>query len=292
MACPAGGERGTAEPLAILAGGGAFPRLVAEAARAGGREVVIAAIRGEADPGFEGFHHRFVGRGQLGAVLRFFRKSGARDLVIVGGIRQRRLPRLDEIDLGAVWVLLTHLRILRHGDDGLLRKIARIFESRGHRIVGAAEIAPHLLMPAGPLGTRIPDAAAQADVALGIAEARAHGACDLGQGVIVVDGRVAAREGREGTDAMLAAHAATRPPGAPPRGVLVKCPKPMQDLRLDMPAIGPATVAAAAAAGLAGVAVEAGGTLVADRAAVAAAADAAGLFVWGADAAETERAGR
>lgn len=278
-------------PLAILAGGGVFPGLVAEAARAAGRPVVIAAIRGEAEASVEAFPHRWVGRGQLGTVLRLFRQSGAHDLVIVGGIRERRLPRLSELDFGAVWVLLRHLRILRHGDDGLLRKIARIFESRGLRIVGAAEVAPHLLMPAGPLGTAAPDPASAADIAVGVAAARAHGARDLGQGVIVAAGTVVAHEGRAGTDAMLAAHGAARPSGAARVGVLVKAAKPMQDLRLDMPAIGPGTVAAVAAAGLAGIAVEAGRTLVADREATIRAADAAGIFVQG-FAAEAGRAER
>jgi len=284
------GESQAAGPLAILAGGGAFPSLVAAAAQRAGREVVIAAIRGEADATIEAFPHRWIGRGQLGTVLRLFRDAGAREMVIVGGIRERRLPRLSELDLGAVWVLLRHLRILAQGDDGLLRRIARIFESRGLRIVGAAEVAPDLVMGPGALAGLAPPAGAIVDIAAGVAAARAHGARDLGQGVIVVDGRIVAQEGRAGTDAMLAAHAAAQAAGAPRRGVLVKCPKPMQDRRLDMPAIGPATITAAAGAGLAGIAVEVGGTLVADRVATAAAADAAGLWVWGFDA-ETGRAG-
>ena len=289
MTMPAAGNARSSGPLAVLAGGGSFPCLVARAARAAGREVVIAAIRGEADPAIEAFPHRWVGRGQLGTVLRLFRTAGARDLVIIGGIRERRLPRLSELDLGAVFVLLRHLRILRQGDDGLLRKIARIFEARGLRIVGAGEVAPHLLMPAGPIGELSPDADAQTDITLGIAAAREHGNRDLGQAVIVEDGRVVAREGRAGTDAMIAAHAAGRAADAPRRGILVKLPTPSQDLRLDMPAIGPTTVAAIAAAGLTGVAVEAGRTLVADVGAVAAAADAAELWVFGFDG-ETGRA--
>ncbi|WP_333826083.1 LpxI family protein [Pinisolibacter sp.] len=281
MRDPTEGRAVSSGPLAILAGGGDFPGLVAAAARARGREVIIAAIRGEAGPSIEAFPHRWVGRGQLGTVLRLFRDAGARDLVIVGGIRDRRLPRLCELDFGAVVEFLRNLRILRRGDDSLLRKIARIFERRGLRIVGAGEAAPDLLMRAGALGEARPDASARADIECGIAAARDHGARDLGQAVIVVDGRVVAREGRDGTDAMLAAHAATRRPGEPRRGVLVKLPKPIQDLRLDMPAIGCGTVDAAASAGLAGIAVEAGGTLVADAAGVGAAADAAGLWVWG-----------
>lgn len=281
MSEPTGAGATSSGPLAILAGGGAFPELVAAAARAAGRPVVIAAIRGAAEAGVTAYPHRYVGRGQLGAVIRLFRSAGARDLVIVGGLRERRLPRLSEIDLGAIVELIRNYRILRHGDDGLLRRVARIFERRGFRIVGAAEVAPHLLVPRGPLGTQAPGEREAANVAIGLAAARDHGRRDLGQGVIVVDGRIVAREGPEGTDAMLAAHAAARSPGAPACGVLVKCPKPGQDLRLDMPAIGPATVAAAARAGLAGVAVEAGGTLIADAAEVGRLADAAGLFVFG-----------
>jgi DUF1009 family protein len=281
MRDPAEGRAVSSGPLAILAGGGDFPALVAAAARAEGREVIVAAIRGEADPSIEAFPHRWVGRGQLGTVLRLFRDAGARDLVIVGGIRDRRLPRLSELDLGAIFEFLRNLRILRRGDDSLLRKIGRIFERRGLRIVGAGEAAPALLMPAGALGGSAPEASALADIERGIAAAREHGARDLGQAVIVVGGRVVGREGREGTDAMLAAHAASRAPGEARSGVLVKLPKPIQDLRLDMPAIGRGTVEAAAAAGLAGIAVEAGGTLVADATRVGAAADAAGLWVWG-----------
>lgn len=278
---PTGATSTPPGPLAILAGGGSFPRLVAEAAQAEGRAVVVAAIRGEAEAPIEAFPHRWVGRGELGAVLRLFREAGARDLVIVGGIRERRLPRLSEIDLGAVWVLLRHLRILRHGDDGLLRKIARIFETRGLRIVGAAEIAPHLLAEAGHIAGPAPTAQDLADVALGVEAARAHGARDLGQGVIVVDGTVVAREGRAGTDAMLAEHGANRRSDSPRQGILVKCPKPAQDLRLDMPAIGPGTIAAAARAGLAGIAIEAGGTLIADRDDLVRRAGEVGVFVWG-----------
>lgn len=280
MTDPRGAGEGSSGPLGILAGGGDFPALVAAAARAAGREVVIAAIRGEADPAIEAYPHRWIGRGQLGTLLALLRQHGARELVIVGGMRERRLPRLSEIDLGAIVELLRNWRILRHGDDGLLRKIARIFERRGIRVVGAAEVAPHLLVPAGALGSLAPDPASVADIAVGVAAARAHGARDLGQAVIVEGGRIVAREGAEGTDAMLAAHTATRAPGAP-RGVLVKCPKPTQDLRLDMPAIGPATVTGAARAGLAGIAVEAGGTLVADAGAVGRGATEAGIFVWG-----------
>ncbi len=270
-------------PLAILAGGGRFPVLVAEGARARGRAVTIAAIRGEADPAIEAFPHRWIGRGQLGTLIALMKRAGARDLVIVGGIRQRRLPHLSELDIGGIFEVIRQWRILRHGDDGLLRKIARLLERRGIRVVGAAEVVPELLMPVGALGARQPSEAERADICIGLRAARAHGDDDLGQAVIVAQGKVAVKEGPAGTDAMVGVYAEMRKSAAKGCGVLVKCPKPRQDRRLDMPAIGPDTIRGAAAAGLAGVAVEAGGTIVADRDEVARLADELGLFVWGID---------
>lgn len=276
-----GASAGTsaATPLVILAGGGRFPQLVAEAVRAQGRAVTIAAIRGEADAAVADFPHVWLGRGQLGTLIALMRRLGAYDLVIVGAIRQRRLPRLNELDVGGVWEVIRNWRILRHGDDGLLRKIARLFETRGIRVVGAAEVAPELLMPVGAIGARAPGEVDLIDVAVGLCGARAHGADDRGQAVIARDGMVVVKEGPAGTDAMISVYASLPRGGS--AGVLVKCPKPTQDRRLDMPAIGPDTVRAAAAAGLSGIAVEAGGTIVADRAEVVRLADELGLFVFG-----------
>jgi len=279
-----GGDAGrrspSAEPLIILAGGGRFPILVAEAARAAGRPVTLAGIRGEADPAIAAFDHVWIGRGHVSRLIRLARARGARQLVIVGGMKERRMPRLSEVDLADLFVVLRHWRLLTHGEDGILRRIARLFEARGLRVVGAGEAAPQLLMPTGALGRVVPDAAARAAIAVGVDAATRHGRGDLGQGVIVVGETVAAKEGWAGTDAMLAAFAAA-PRATEGPAVLVKCPKPIQDLRLDMPAIGPETIRSAAAAGLSGIAVVAGATLVADRAELVAAADAAGLFVFG-----------
>lgn len=278
------------EPLVILAGGGRFPALVAQAARAAGRPVTIAGIRGEADPEIEAFDHVWIGRGHLSRLIRLARRKGARDLVIVGGMKERRMPRLSEIDLADVLVVARHWRLLTHGEDGILRRLARLFEARGLRVIGAAEAAPQLLMPVGALGAKEPAAEALATIAFGVGAARRHGRGDVGQGVVVDDHTVVLKEGPAGTDAMIAAFSAL-PCSKEKRGILVKCPKPIQDLRLDMPAIGPETVRAAAAAGLEGLAVIAGATLVADRDEVARIADETGLFVFGVDPAglaETE----
>lgn len=283
-----GGESGKGA-LGILAGGGRFPVLVAEAALAAGRPVIVAAIRGEADPAVTAFPHLWIGRGQLGTLISLLKRHDARELVIIGGIRQRRLPYPNEIDLRGIFVLLRNWRLLKSGDDGTLRKIARILETRGIRVVGAAEVAPDLLMPAGALGVHHPNGALLADIERGLQAARAHGDDDLGQAVIAADGMVALKEGPAGTDAMIGVWATTQRGRGGRRGVLVKCPKPRQDRRLDMPAIGPETVRSAAAAGLAGIAVEAGGTIVADREELVRIADEAGLFVWGIDTGAGER---
>lgn len=278
---PAASERGSERdirPLGILAGGGTLPAEVAGAVRGSGRPVVVLALVGEASSDLAAFSPIWLKRGQLGRLFRACRQAGVLELVVIGGIRERRLPRLGECDLAGLWHVFRNRDLLKSGDDGVLRQVARLIEAGGIRLLGAAEVAPQLLAPAGALGEFAPSDRSLVDIAVGLAAAREHGARDLGQGVVVANGVVVAREAIDGTDAMLARLVA----GAATGGVLVKCLKPNQDQRFDMPAIGPATIAAAKAAGLAGIAVEADATLIAERAATRAAADAAGLFVYGA----------
>ncbi|MBN8901274.1 MAG: UDP-2,3-diacylglucosamine diphosphatase LpxI, partial [Rhodospirillales bacterium] len=167
------------------------------------------------------------------------------------------------------------------GDDGLLAAVIKVLGEAGFRVIGAQEVMRDALGPRGLLTRAEPDAQAVADLERGIAVARALGAADVGQGCVVQQGLVLAVEAVEGTDAMLARCAGLARPGV--GGVLVKLVKPGQERRADLPTIGPTTIAGAAAAGLRGVAFEAGGTILADREATVAAADAAGLFVLGLD---------
>jgi DUF1009 family protein len=265
-------------PLGILAAGGALPAEVARAVAAGGRRVVLLALIGVASPDLAAFDPIWLKRGQLGRLFRTCRQRGVRQLVLIGGM-DRRMPRVSECDLTGLWQAWRHRDMLRAGDDSVLRRVARLLEPGGLTLVGAAEVAPGLLAPTGAMGAFAPPDASLIDIATGLAAARDLGRRDVGQGVVVAGGAVVAREGVAGTDAMLAELAAS---GAARGGVLVKCLKPQQDRRFDMPAIGPGTVAAARAAGLAGIAVEAGATLIAERARTLQAADAAGLFVYGA----------
>jgi DUF1009 family protein len=274
-------------PLAIVAGGGSIPIAVAEAVMRRGRRVVLFPVRGWADPAaVERFPHYWVAVGQGGRLARHARAEGCRDLVLVGTAVRPVLTsvRLDWTTfrlLPAIW------RAFRGGDDHLLSGVARIFQGLGFRIVGAHEVAPEILMPRGNIGTLGPGPRDVADIARGLALLRAIGPFDVGQAVVVADNQVLAVEAVDGTDNMLERIADLRARGrvatAKGAGVLIKAPKPSQDRRLDMPAIGPKTVEAAARAGLAGIAVVAGSTIIAEPQQVARAADAAKLFVCGID---------
>jgi len=275
----------TEAPLVIVAGGGTLPFSVADAAIRRGRRIVLIGLRGWADEtAMQRYPHRWIAVGQAGRLLRYARAAGARDLVLVGS-----LVRPPILSLRIDWTLLRLLprlyRIYRGGDDHLLSGVAKLFEERGFRIVGAHEVAPEILIAPGRLGARAPSSRDLTDVARGLDLLRSIAAFDVGQAVVVADNQVLAIEAADGTDNMLAHIASLRERSRIPTrkgvGVLVKAPKVGQDHRLDMPAIGPATVEAVARAGLAGIAVLAGSTIIAEPLEVARAADAAQVFVYG-----------
>ncbi len=273
-----------AEPppaLGILAGGGPLPGRVAAAAAAAGRGVFLVGLEGYAEPAvLAPFRHAWARLGAAGRILALLREASCTDLVLVGPVRRPSFLHLRPDAEGAR--LLARIgRAAFAGDDGLLAAIVRVLAEEGFRVLGAHEVLTEAVAPAGLLRRHAPDAEARGDIARGIAVVRALGAVDVGQGCVVQQGIVLCVEAIEGTDAMLARAAGLARPG--PGGVLVKLVKPGQDRRADLPTIGPATVRAARAAGLRGIAVEAGGTLLTDRAGLVDAADAAGLFVLGID---------
>jgi len=272
-------------PIGLVAGGGALPFAVAESLAARGVEPIFFALRGICDPEkVSRFRHHWISVGQIGKVVRLLRNENCRDLVFIGTLVR---PALSEIrlDWGTVRAMKHILAAFRGGDDHLLSGVGRILERDGFRMVGIKDVAPDLLMPAGCLTRTAPDPSATADIAKGQDVLRALGPFDIGQAVVVIDGHVVGVEGIEGTDALLVRIAQLRAEGRirakPGRGVLVKTPKSGQDLRYDLPTLGPRTIENAATAGLAGVAVAAGNTLVAEPQALVNAADASGLFVVG-----------
>jgi DUF1009 family protein len=265
----------------VLAGSGPLPRQVIGAAQAAGREVFVLAFEGETEPGaVDGVPHQWVPLGAVGRTLGALRAAGSEEVVMIGPVRRPSFAtmRLDWRGMQLLGKL--GLRAGR-GDDRLFQAIVGELEAEGFRVVGADEVMGTLLAPAGLLTRAAPDDAARRDIAQGVEVAARLGALDIGQAVVVQHGLVLGVEAVEGTDRLLARCAGLRREG--PGGVLVKLKKPKQERRADLPTIGPATVRAAAAAGLEGIAVEAGQCLIIDQQSVVEHADRDGLFVLGVD---------
>jgi hypothetical protein len=272
-------------PIGLIAGGGVLPFAVADSLVARGIRPVFFALKGACDPAqVSRFQHHWISVGQLGRLAALLRAENCRDLVFIGTLVR---PALSEIrlDWGTIRVMGRVFAAFRGGDDHLLSGIGRILEGDGFRMVGIKDVAPDLLMPIGVLTRKAPDSSAQADISKGQGVLSALSPFDIGQAVVVIDGHVVGVEGIEGTDALLARIGQLRADGRirakAGRGVLVKAPKTGQDLRYDLPTLGPRTIESAVTAGLAGIAVAAGDTLVAEPQALVAAADAADLFVAG-----------
>ncbi|WP_105382101.1 LpxI family protein [Neorhizobium alkalisoli] len=273
--------------LAIIAGNGFLPTYLAEAARGGGENPFIISLRNESDQRFDDFEAATASIADIKSFERIFKEKGIDRVVLSGGVTRRP----DWRDIRPNWKVLRKLPLLLRtlvsgGDDALLQVAIGIIEAQGCRVIGAHEVAPGLLARTGRLGAHAPSQDDIRDIEKAAEAARRLGELDIGQGGVSVGGRVVALEGVEGTDRMLERVTALRAEGrisARRKGVLVKLCKPQQDMRADLPTIGPSTVENAVKAGLAGIAVEAGRALVLEEQKMVAAADAAGIFVCGID---------
>jgi UDP-2,3-diacylglucosamine hydrolase len=268
---------------AIIAGNGSLPLAVADGLRQRGQSPFLIAIKGEADPELLARKDAEISIVELGGLIRILKAHDIANVVLAGGVRHRpEFSAALKPGNGNLSALFRFLRAFRLGDDGLLRAVIATIESYGFRVVGAHEIVPDILAPAaGVLTRKKPDREGGANIAAAKVAARAIGALDIGQGAVAIGGRVVALEGVEGTDAMLQRVADLRSARRINRqgGALVKCAKPQQEVRADLPAIGVSTVENAAKAGLSGIAVEAGRTLILGYRETIAAANAAGLFI-------------
>ena len=278
-----GGEGGA---LALIAGAGRLPELVAAALDAGGRPFRVLAVRGFTERRMRARADATVDLLDIPGTLRILRSWAPAAIVPAGGVSRPSPAAL----LNATHALRNRslLRSIAGGDDRLLRAVLALLEENGHRVLGVHEVAPGLLSPAGRLGRHAPDAGAQASIETARHLLATLAPFDVGQASVAAADHVLAVEGPEGTDRMLArVRAVGRKPfglGPAAKGtVLVKLPKQGQDLRIDLPAIGPRTVRAARAAGCVGIALGAGYTLVIDAPATIAAADRSGLFLVGLD---------
>lgn len=267
--------------LGILAGGGPLPGQVAANAAQAGRPVFIVAFQDFAEPAIVSpWPHEVIRLAAAGRILSSLRAHGCTELVLIGPVRRPSLRDLRP-DAEGARILARIGRALFAGDDGLLAALVRVLGEEGFVVRGAHEFLGDSVGRAGQLGRHAPDAEAHADIARGVAVVQALGRLDVGQGCVVQNGLVLAVEALEGTDRMLERAGILRQPGL--GGVLVKLVKPGQDRRADMPTIGPGTVAAAAAAGVRGIAFEAGGTLLTNPERLREAADRNDIFLIGID---------
>jgi len=272
-------------PLGIIAGGGAMPFAVAESVQSRGRSVVLFALRGICDPSrVARYRHHWIAIGQVGRGMRLFRQEGCRDLVFIGALTRPSLAQI-RLDFKTLRLFGTIMRAFRGGDDHLLTGVGRILERDGFRLLGIRDVAPDLLMPEGCLTRGVPGPEDLADIEKGRAVLAALGGFDIGQAAVVINHHVVALEDIAGTDALLARVAWLRTQGRlrakEGRGVLVKAAKSAQDLRFDLPTIGHQTVEGVAAAGLAGIAVVAGTTIVSEPQSMIDVADSKGLYIVG-----------
>jgi UDP-2,3-diacylglucosamine hydrolase len=278
-------DAGGGTPLAIICGGGSFPSAVADAVAARGRRPVMFGIKGWADPQVIGrYVHHWIAIGQAGRFFRLAKAENCREVLFIGTVLRPPLKEL-RLDWHTIRLLPRVIRFFRGGDDKLLSGVAGVAESGGLRVVGVKDVAPELFVPEGVLGRHRPSDRDRIDIDRALKLIDALGPFDVGQAVVVANGHVIAVEAAEGTDHMLARISelrrlgrVTSPPGV---GVLVKAPKPGQDRRFDLPSIGPRTIELVASARLAGLAVAAGSTMVAEPEQTIAAADNEKIFVVG-----------
>lgn len=282
------------EKIAIIAGGGKLPLEVADGAARTGIEPFVVGINGEAGAEISAFDHEFLSWGQLGTLFGLLKERGISHAVFAGSVKRRPDILKMKLDWVAVRSLPQVIAFMLGGDNSLLSGAIKLFESHGVAIVGAHQVVPDLLAPQGLIAGRKPTKAQAGNLERAMEACRAIGKLDIGQAAIAEHGRVVALEGLEGTDGMIRRVRELREAGRLPAdgkdGVLVKTKKPGQEVRADLPSIGPSTIEACAQAGLKGIAVEAGASLILSRGETIAAARAAKLFIIGV-APQAEEAG-
>lgn len=270
--------------LGIFAGGGDLPLKLAEACRARGRAFFVIGIEGSAGPEIEAFPHAWAGIGAIARAHKLLKAEACREIVFAGIVKRPDFKNI-KLDHKGVRLFPKVIHAAARGDDALLTVILRDFEREGFTVVSVSDVFSDLVVRPHVLTRYAPTERDTRDIVKAIEVVEALGKFDVGQGAIVCEGLVLAIEAAENTDAMLERCAALPPnirgSATARRGVLVKVPKPRQELRVDLPTIGVPTVEKAAAAGLAGIAVRAGAALILNESEVIARADALGLFVIG-----------
>ena len=271
-------------PLAIIAGEGDLPGVLCRTPGVQQDLCGVISIGSSAAAIPDGVVVKTLGFAEIGHLWQILSQWQAKRVLFAGGVSSR--PDYGRLfpDLGTLLALPKILPALAGGDDAVLRAVASIFEGQGFQVVGLQDLAPELLAAEGGFGQKKPSSAQMQDLEEGLRVARGLGALDAGQAAVIENGRVLAVEGAEGTKAMLQRVSALRREVRISRrggGVLVKCSKPQQDLRFDLPTIGPGTFDEALEAGLSAIGVEAENTLVLHKERLLQAVQAAGVILYG-----------
>ncbi len=273
--------------LAIIAGSGDLPFLLRDAAIAREIPVFILGFEQTTAPELmDGVDHAWVSLGDIAHTLQLMKENQVSHIVLGGRIPRPSLRSIRP-SVAATRILARLGSAFFSGDNSLLTTVIHVLEEEGLRVIGIDDLLQNLLAPAGPLGRFLPNKQSQTDIAVGVRVAHQLGAMDIGQSVVIKQGIVLGVEAAEGTDELIL-RCANYSDNAERGGVLVKAKKPNQERRADLPAIGPQTIQNIAAAGFDGVAIEAGGTLVIDRAQVLKLADELGVFIIGFSTAEVQ----
>tara|TARA_R110002050_G_scaffold39799_2_gene97728 strand:- start:39361 stop:40194 length:834 start_codon:yes stop_codon:yes gene_type:complete len=274
-------------PLGLIAGLGDLPVSIAENAVETGQGVYVLRLKGFEEPRLAAYPGDVVGLGEIGKLFSLLKAAGCKDVLFAGIVKRPNFKDL-KLDLRGAALLPKVIAEAGKGDDALLRLMVKEMEKNGFNVVGSDTVNAGLLAPSGLIAGPQPTETSLADISRGAHVVAALGDLDIGQGCVVCDGLVLAVEAQEGTDAMLARCAtlpdAIRGTTTARRGVLVKRPKPGQERRIDLPTVGLSTVEHVAAAGLAGLAVEAEGALMLGRDKMQAAAERLGVFIYGFEA--------
>lgn len=265
--------------LGIVAGGGELPHQVIEWCRQNNRPYFTLAIKGNADEKYftKDINHEWIRIGQAGTGFKRMKEENVKEIVLIGTIKR---PTLSELvpDFRTT-AFFTKIGVKSLGDDGILRALVKEIEQEGMKVVGIQEVVPDLLIKEGVLSKKSPDKEDEEDIRRGIEVANTLGRLDIGQSVVVQQGLVLGVEGIEGTDKLIIRCADYKRKGKAP--VLVKLRKPQQDLRVDLPTIGTATIENAHKSGFKGIAVHAGNTLIVNEKEVIKLADKYGMFIKG-----------
>lgn len=277
-------------PLGVIAGDGSLPEKVIEACRRKGRDVFVVSLRDDTDLSSfpEDVPHVRLNIGAVKKAVNAFRDARVQEIVMAGAVKRPNLAKVRP-DSGGIKLLARIAKLKRRGDDALLHTCAAFFEEHGFTVRKVHEVVTGLLAEAGAAGSAVPGETALRDIAIGAKAARALGALDIGQAVVVENGLVLGVEAVEGTDKLIERAGGLRRDGGGP--VLVKMKKPGQDERTDLPSVGVQTVLNAHKYGFAGIAYEAGGSFLLDREETVAKADSLGLFLYGVPAEEERGAG-